>query len=187
MAGIMLAATGEVTEFTEHVGVPLLVALIALAATTGAAALSFAFGRWTATSAARREGYAQATRELVAWAEYPYRVRRRTSDDPAVLGALADRGHTHQEALRYRETWILSENRWVGTVFTDARRELSALLGPACNEAWATEPVHSAATMTLGAWGPQGVDDHIKRFERALAFRFGWRRLVGASRWHPGA
>ena len=45
----------EVTEFTEHVCLPLTVALVALAATTGAAALSFALGRWAATRAARRE------------------------------------------------------------------------------------------------------------------------------------
>src|SRR4051812_39951649 len=111
------ASTDKVSDFTQNVGVPLLVAIIALAATLGAAALSFALARWGDASARRREGYASATRELVAWSEYPFRIRRRTSDDPAVLTALADRGHLHQEALRYRETWILSENRWVAGVF----------------------------------------------------------------------
>lgn len=183
----ILGTAGEVTEFTKHVGVPLLVAMIALAATIGAAAIAFALGRWAETRAARRESYSRATRELVAWAEYPYRIRRRTSDEPTVLNLLADRGHEHQEALRYRETWILSENRWVAKVFAEVRRELAALLGPACNEAWATDPVNDAAAMTLGGWGPQCVEEQIKRFERAVAFRFGWRRVVASVGWHPGA
>lgn len=187
MPDAVLVAAGRVTEFTKVVGVPVLVAMIALAATIGAAALSFALGRWALTTASRRDGYAQATRDLVAWAEYPYRIRRRTSDDPGVLGALADRGHAHQEALRYRETWILSENRWVGRVFTEIRTELGAPIASACNEAWATAPVCEASGMTLGGWGPQGVDQHIKRFERAVAFRFGWRRVTAAIGWHPRA
>ena len=45
-----------------------------------------------------------ATRQLVAYAEYPYRIRRRTSDDPEELGRLAKLGHDIQEALRYYET-----------------------------------------------------------------------------------
>lgn len=177
----------EVSEFTERVGVPLLVALLALAAALGAAALSFALGCWADTSARRRDGYSSATQELVAWAEYPFRIRRRTSDDPAVLSALAERGHSHQEALRYRGTWIASESRWMAEVFSEIRRELAALIGPACNDAWGAEPVREPSQMTLGTWGPDGVDDHIARFERALAFRFGWRRIVALSGWHPGA
>lgn len=184
---VVLAAAGEVSDFTEQVGVPLIVAMIAFAATVGAAALSFAFGRWAETTRSRREGYAEATRELVAWGEYPFRIRRRTSNDPQALATLADIGHTHQEALRYRETWILSEDRWVGRVFNEVRADLAAVLGPACNHAWGTDPIEQPAGMTLAGWGPQDIDEQIKRFERAVAFRFGWRRLVAIVGWHPGA
>jgi hypothetical protein len=167
-----------VTDFTELVGVPIAVAIIGLAATLGAAAISFALGRWSDSSARRRDGYAQATKELVAWAEYPYRIRRRTTDDPATLTALADRGHTHQEALRYRETWIAAENRWVAKLFKVVREDLAAILAPACNDAWARPPVANATEMTLGDWGPAGVDEHITRFEKAVEYRFGWRRWL---------
>lgn len=176
-----------VTSFTERVGVPLAVALIGLTATIGAAAISFALGRWSDTSARRRDGYSTATRELLAWVEYPYRIRRRTSDNPADLSRLADVGHGHQEALRYRQTWIAAENPWVGKVFVQVRSDIGSILGPSCNDAWATGPVTIAAAMTLAGWGPAGVDAHIERFEKAIQFRFGWRRLVALLRWHPGA
>ena len=177
----------NVSEFTEHVGVPITVAIIGLAATLAAAAISFALGRWGDAASRRREGYAAATRELVAWAEYPYRIKRRTSDTPADLTHLADIGHTHQEALRYRGTWISSENRWVGKVFGEVRADLGAALGPACNDAWDSAPITKAKDMTLAGWGPGGVEAHLARFEKAIEFRFGWRRLAGLVRWHPGA
>ena len=187
MLSTTLVAKGDVTEFTEHVGVPLLVALIALAATVGGAAVTFALGRLAETREKRRDGYASATRELVAWAEYPYRIRRRPDDTPDVRSALANVGHTHQECLRYRETWIRTENRWVANIFEGVRRDLGATLGASCNDAWNTRPIADAKGMVLGGWGPQGVDDQISRFERAVAFRFGWRRLPALIGWHPGA
>jgi hypothetical protein len=181
------AADGQVSEFAKHVGTPLAVALIGLATALAGAALSFALGRLSDTSARRREGYAQATRELVAWCEYPYRIRRRTSDSPEELGRLAERGHDHQEALRYRETWIAAENKWVAGVFREVRGDLAVVLGPSCNEAWASPPVTTAGDMTLGSWGPKGVEAHIARFENAVEFRFGWKRLLAAVGIRPGA
>lgn len=181
----MLAS--EVTPFTELVGVPLAVAVIGLIGTVGAAAIAFALNRWNDTVARRRDGYASATRELVAWAEYPYRIKRRASDAPEELTRLANIGHQVQESLRYRETWIASENAWLANVFTEVRGALSAQVGGACAAAWDSEPVTDPAGMNLNGWGPTGVDDQIKRFERAVRFRFGWRRALAVTRWHPRA
>ena len=170
--------TTAVSDFTELVGVPIAVATIGLAATLAAAAVSFALGRWGDASARRREGYADATKELVAWAEYPYRIRRRTADDASTLAALADRGHAHQEALRYRETWIAAENRWLAEVFREVRQDLAAVLAPACNNAWSSPAIKDPADMGIGPWGPAGVDDQIIRFQQAVGYRFGWRRWL---------
>ncbi len=41
----------------------------------------------------RRDKYAAAAGHLAAWTEYPYRIRRRTSDDAETLTRLADLGH----------------------------------------------------------------------------------------------
>jgi hypothetical protein len=177
----------EVTPFAEKIGVPLLVAVIGLIGAVGTAALAFALGRVSEASARRRDGYAAATKELLAWAEYPYRLKRRTSDDAASMTKLADLGHELQEALRYREAWIQAENRWVATVFAEVRKELGKTVGPACSDAWASAPVTTAAGMNLNGWGPTDTDALLQRFERALRFRFGWRRWVALFRWHPGA
>jgi hypothetical protein len=186
-ATTILAAAGHVTPFTEKVGVPLLIAVIALTATIGAAALTFALGRWADTREKRRAGYAGTTRELVAWAEYPYRIKRRTSNDAEVLAALTDKGHAHQEAVRYRGAWIRTENHWVAEVFESVRADLGAVLGASCNDAWKGDPTAKAEDMVLAGWGPKGFDGHIERFEKAVAFRFGWRRLPALIGWHPGA
>lgn len=177
----------DVTPFTELVGVPLAVAVIGLVGTAAAAAIAFALNRWSDTVSRRRDGYASATRELVAWAEYPYRIKRRASDTPGELTRLANIGHELQEALRYRETWIASESIWVAKVFTEVRAALAAEVGAACAAAWDSTPVTGAAGMNLNGWGPAGVDAQIKRFERAVRFRFGWRRVVALFYWHPGA
>ena len=166
---------------------PIAVALIGLGATLAAAAVSFALSRWSETTARRREGYADAMRELVAWSEFPYRIRRRTSDASDELTRLAEVGHTHQECLRYRETWVRAENRWVGQVFHEVIEDMGALLGPACVEAWAAPPITRAADMNLAGWGPHGTKEPLERLERAIEFRFGWRRFAAIAGWRPDA
>jgi hypothetical protein len=177
----------ESASLLEQAGVPLGVALIGLIATIGAAAISFALSRWSETSSRRREGYSSATRELVAWAEYPYRIRRRTTDDPAELSRLANLGNDLQEALRFRQTWVTAEDVWLARVFQEVRDDLGRTVGTACTDAWNKAPISSAAEMNLGGWGPVGVNPHLERFEHAVRFRFGWRRVVAAFGWHPGA
>ncbi len=176
----------QVTDLVKDVGVPITVALLGVAGALIAAALSFALGRWGDAAARRRTGYAEATQTLISYREFAWKIRRRTSDDADELGRLAAEGHTLQEKLRYHQSWARSENRWVGRVYGEAREDLAAEIGPACNTAWSTPPVTTAAGMSLGAWGPRGLDAHIERFESAKEFRFGWRRLLGALHLHIG-
>ncbi|WP_344013609.1 hypothetical protein [Streptomyces thermospinosisporus] len=58
----------------------------------------------------RRDRYAAAVKVLVARIEYPYRIRRRTSDDPEVLSTLAITGHDLQETLAESRAWIATES-----------------------------------------------------------------------------
>jgi hypothetical protein len=175
------------SSFVETVGVPIAIALIGFAGVLAAAALSFALSRWSERTSRRRAGYAAATGQLVAFIEYPYRIRRRTSDAPDDLARLANLGHDLQESLQYYEAWVTAEHGWAGGVFRNVRSALAAEVGPACNDAWKTAPVASAAEMTLGGWGPNGAAEHVHRFERAVACRFGWRRWPAFFGWHLGA
>ena len=176
----------DVTPFAEHVGVPLVVAIVGLVATLAAAAISFALGRWNDTSARRRGSYSAAARELVAWAEYPYRIRRRTSDDPDELMRLVSIGHDLQEQLRCHQTWITTESRWVAGIYREAMTAITAQVAPACNDAWAAEPITTGAGMNLGGWGPHDVLPSILRLQSAIACRFGWRRAASLLGLHPG-
>lgn len=126
----------------------------------------------------RRDGYAAAVKSLVARAEYPYRVRRRSNDEAATLGELAKLGHDIQEQVAAARIWVQTENSRVATVFNDCLRRIDARVGPATSEAWQQPPVSRAEQMVLAGWGPGNQDEHICRFGQAVRWRFGWRRLL---------
>ena len=155
-------------------------AVIGLIGVTVGGVLTWILGRRGEATDRRRAGYAAAMSTLVAYTEYPFRIRRRTSDDPAELHRVAEVGHDLQQELRCHEAWIASESRKVGKVYADARRGLAAVLGATCNDAWASPPIEAAAGMNLVGWGPDPAiaRAHVERFESALACRFGWRRAL---------
>lgn len=136
-----------------------------------------------ASASSRRDGYANAVRSLIARAEYPYRVRRRISDDPEVLAGLVGRGHDLQEQLAACRTWVSSENRAVGAIFESALAAIDATVNPNTADAWNQPPITTAAGMNLAGWGPGDRWPHLASLERAIAYRFGWRRLLPAWWW----
>jgi hypothetical protein len=178
---------GHVSDLGKNVGIPIAVAIIGLAGSIFVAALSFAMGRWAEAAGRRRDGYSAAKKTLVKYREYCWRTRRRTSDEAGELRRLADIGHEIQEDLAYHQLWTRAENAFVGRVFREVRADLADQLGAACNAAWAEPPITEAQGMILGDWGPDDLDAHLERFESAVAFRFGWRRVLGAVHLHLGA
>ncbi|WP_156628478.1 hypothetical protein [Mycobacterium sp. 1274756.6] len=134
------------------------------------------------SAAKRREGYAKAVRALVARVEYPYRVRRRTSDDPATLFELAKLGHDIQEQLASARIWIHTESPKLAEIFEDAINAINAAVAAATSDAWDQPPISNASEMNLLGWGAGSQDQHIKRFGRAVERRFGWRRFIPTRR-----
>ncbi|HUB71881.1 MAG TPA: hypothetical protein VL984_15780 [Acidimicrobiales bacterium] len=133
----------------------------------------------------RRDHYAQAVKTLVAWSELPYRVRRRTDDDPATLSALANLGHDLQEQLACHGAWIAADHPRLARSYTKARAAVSEAVGPAISEAWNSPPVRGAAGMNLGSWGPGRVCRAVvTELQAAISSRFGVRRL---RHWRSGA
>lgn len=135
-------------------------------------------GRWSDAADKRREHYADAVRILVRWSEYPYRIRRRTSDASEELARLAELGHELQEQLQCHRTWVRAESARVGRLYERAIATLKERAGPSIAEAWLAEPVASGAGMVLNGWGPGSIDDLLAELDDAIAWRFGWRRLV---------
>lgn len=161
----------------------LLVAIALLGSSVLAGLITSVLGNLRAAATARREGYANAVRTLIARGEYPYRVRRRVSDDPEVLSALVERGHDLQEKLAACRTWVASEHRVLGSLFEAALAAIDGTVGPAIKDAWDQPAITAAAGMNLNGWGPGDQWPHVAKLERAMAYRFGWRRLVPSRFW----
>ena len=127
----------------------------------------------------RRDRYAEAIRTLVAWTEYPYRVRRRTDDSPATLTALANHGHDLQERLAFHEAWIATEHADLADTYADTRATINRLVGPMISDAWNRDPVTNPVGMNLADWGPGEVCDRaIVNLQHQVRNRFGYRRCA---------
>jgi hypothetical protein len=130
------------------------------------------------SAAKRRDGYAIASKALLARSEFPYRVRCRTSDDPETLAGLTRLGNDIQEQLAATRVWISGESSRLADIYERALRDIDAKVSPATEDAWRQRPITQASEMNLGGWGPGNQDDYIAAFGRAVRWRFGLRRLV---------
>ncbi|WP_188943616.1 hypothetical protein [Nakamurella endophytica] len=127
---------------------------------------------------ARRDQYAAAIESLVAWAEYPYRVRRRVDDAPETLSRLAGLGSDLQESVSRHRAWVGAESPAVGEELGRAIEALRSRIGPAIAEAWRSGPVTSAAEMIVAPFGPGDLSPGLDRLHSAIKWRFGLRRVV---------
>jgi hypothetical protein len=165
----------------SHVWLAGVVALLGSSVVAGI--ITSVLGNLRASASVRREGYAQAVQALIARSEYPFRVRRRVSDDAETLAALVARGHDLQEQLAACRTWVNSEHRWLGSVYEDALSDIDATVNPNTADAWDQTPITSASAMNLGGWGPGDPWPHLVKLERAISTRFGWRRVIPTRVW----
>ncbi len=168
--------TGVITSsFLENaavvVGLPVLVGYL-----TAVAAL--AASRVAEIANGRRVRYAEAVQALVAWIEFPYRVRRRTSDEPTVFADLARLGHDLQERLAFQQAWIGTESHRVARAYVIARTAIDHDVRPALTDAWSCPPATKAADMVLGSWGPGPSSRHaIAALQVQISTRFGLKRI----------
>jgi len=126
----------------------------------------------------RRDKYAAAVGHLAAWTEYPYRIRRRTSDDAEVLTRLADLGHQLQIDSACHGGWIAGESQPVGDLYGRWLDHVQAAVAEPASRAWTEGPVTRAAGMVLDGFGPSSAAPAIAALEAAIAYRFGLRRLL---------
>lgn len=135
--GPVIAAMGEVGAGTASAATTPVWVNVALALAGSAVAANVAgsvVARLRATADARRERYAAATRLLVARIEYPYRVRRRTSNDLSLIALLADRGHDLQEQLADAKAWVTAENPVMGDLYGRSLTAIDQKAASACRE-----------------------------------------------------
>lgn len=167
----------------ESANIWLGVAITLLGSSVVAGLVTALLGNVRAAAVTRREGYATAVRSLIARLEYPYRVRRRVSDEPDVLAALVSRGHDLQEQLAACRIWVSTEHRAMGDLFDMALSSVDDVVSPATQDAWNQPPITAASGMNLSGWGPKDQRPQIARLERAIVYRFGWRRMIPRCLW----
>lgn len=128
-----------------------------------------------------RQGYADSTAALVAWAEFPYRVARRTSDEPDVCATLVGRGHDAQEALACRRAWVVGESVVMSEGYAVITAQLRPHVGAATQAAWRRPPSSGGAGMVLSDGQPLpqvDVDHVVDLWCLAQRYRYGWRRWM---------
>lgn len=134
--------------------------------------------RFDAADARRRDQYSAAVSALVAWSEFPYRVRRRVNDDPETVAALAALGHDLQERLACHEAWISTDSTRASKAFKKARADLASVVTESIKAAWDSTPVTAASQMNLGPWGPgAAAAPVIAELQGQFAKRFGPERF----------
>lgn len=137
-----------------------------------------------ASAEVRREGYAEMSRVLISRVEYPYRIRRRTSDSPDALAELSRIGSDIQERLAAQRTWVAGESRAVSKLLDGVCQSMDAQIGSAASDAWRRPAIAAPEDMVLGDWGPGAATrEPLNQFRRATTFRFGYRRLIPGVLW----
>jgi hypothetical protein len=129
----------------------------------------------------RRDKYAAAVGHLAAWAEYPYRIRRRTSDDPETMTRLANLGHQLQIDSACHRGWVAGESTAVAGVYDAWLDKIQAESAAPLSQAWQEGPVTAPAGMVLNGFGPPSAAPAVTAVETALSYRFGLRRLMWPS------
>lgn len=132
-------------------------------------------------SAERSARYSVMVGTLTSWAEMPYRVRRRLSDDPAVVQPLMDKFHDLQEQLALDSAQLAAECQWLFKRHVLAARTVRDAVRPFIVEAW-DDAARGVDAMNLNGWGPTGCTQAIEVFQAELRYRFGWRRVVNPIR-----
>jgi len=165
----MNAATDS--GFIYTVGAAVSIALLTAAGTQF-------FSRLRDAAEKRRSRYAEVVQTLVAWVEFPYRIRRRVDDELATLSALAALGHQLQEQLAGDQAWVMAENRRIGREYLGSRSVIDSYVGPSISDAWSLPAASKPIDMVLGNWGPSKFAAvEVARLEESITHRFGWRRV----------
>ena len=167
---LVLVATVKTVSITALIAVPISSVLTAVA--------TLLVTRANEATNRRRERYAQAVETLVAWTEFPYRVRRRADDNPTTLTSLANHGHDIQERLACHQVWIATDHPNLARTYAKTRATLDQTVGPAISSAWECAPVTKATDMNLSGWGPDATcKKAITDLQHEIEKRFGLRRF----------
>lgn len=140
------------------------VALIGAAATLGAQALV----RLRETRDRRRTEYGKAFAAALGWAELPYRVARRLSNEPDACRPLIDALHDAQREILFHRGWLNTVSPDIADAYDTFVATIKQQTAPHLQSAWQREPTGPAAAAVLGAAYPIDVGVEQKAFIDAV-------------------
>lgn len=112
----------------------------------------------------RREGYGEAIAALYAWHEYPFQIRRRTSNSPETLDRLVQLGNENQQRIARSLAWIALDNDISYHQYQKLVEQVKNIVAKYIKEAWRLPPILDSVDINLGSWGPKSIDDIVKNF-----------------------
>ncbi|MEV6889937.1 hypothetical protein [Kribbella sp. NPDC051137] len=166
------------------------VVTIALGSSVVGTVLSKALERGASRTETLRTGYADATRALNAWGQFPLRIQRRTDDEPETLARLEALGAEIQSALAYSTGWVGAESAELGELYNQLLQVLRAEVTVHARLAWSTAPARTGEAMNLAGPRPQPDTGDLRPgelpaewlvvqlFSSAIQYRIGWRRYL---------
>lgn len=159
--------------------IKLLLAGIAVVGTLLSVVVGAVVSSVNARSMRRRAEYGEALKSVVAWAEMPFRVRRRegTAEDRE----LRERFHQLQEDLACHRGLIGSESKYVERSYARLVREVKAKCEQPSKDAWARTLTDEDAADLTGSDIDRDVAEFLQDVRRHLS-PWPWRKFALA--WH---
>lgn len=115
------------------------------------------------------ETWAEAFRAYVAYKEYPFLVRRRSSSDPAAERLRISTGLSEvQQQLGYYGAWAAAESPRVGAVYQHLVARARVVAGPAISTGWDLSPADSDEAMHVRDVDLSGLDNPERLFRAAV-------------------
>jgi len=95
--------------------------------------------------------FADAYAATVAYAEFPYAVRRRRASVPEDERIrIATELQSVQERIAHHSAWLYTESKEVGQAYEELVNATRRIAGGAIRQAWELEPITTDAGMNIG-------------------------------------
>jgi hypothetical protein len=147
----LISIAARATSVKDSVWDPVVVAAVI---TAGFAIVSWVLNAITTAiredRGRRRDSFSKAFAAIVAYAEFPYVVRRRDPRkevDERIRISEALRGI--QQEIAYYEAWLSGESRAVGAAYAELVGATRRIAGRAIHEAWLAQPVANDPEMNM--------------------------------------
>lgn len=116
----------------------------------------------------RRDEYSKAFAAAMQWLEFPYRIARRLSNDPAEVNPIVLAMHEAQQEIEFHSNWLRSVSDDIAEAYGCLVRAVKEGSRPYIEEAWRREPATIPDGMIIGNAFALDVAGEIKAFTREI-------------------